>query len=135
MFGVRIITKWSFLAVLYLRNFAYLAEPWHWIRQVREVVVLAVDLSDEAMPGLVLEYGYHTGSTDLDATVLEVRHLRRQADELATPRLCALVRTPWSLWACRSAMCLPCWASAPQCVSQLTSRVSRPGRPGERDGR
>jgi len=46
-------------------------------------VVLAADLPDEAMPGLVLEYDYHTGDEDLDATALEVRQLRRQADELA----------------------------------------------------
>ncbi len=50
---------------------------------VREVVVLAADLPDEAMPGLVLEYDYHTGDEDLDATALEVRQLRRQAGELA----------------------------------------------------
>ncbi len=31
---------------------------------VREVVVRAADLPDEAMPGLVLEYDYHTGAGD-----------------------------------------------------------------------
>ena len=51
---------------------------------VREVVVLAADLPDEAMPELVLDYDYHTGDPELDATALEVRRLRRQADELAT---------------------------------------------------
>lgn len=50
---------------------------------VREVIVLAADLPDEAMPGLVLDYSYDTGDPDLDATALEVRRLRRQADELA----------------------------------------------------
>ena len=50
---------------------------------VREVVVLAADLPDEAMPELVLDYDYHTGDPDLDATALEVRRLRRQADDLA----------------------------------------------------
>ena len=50
---------------------------------VREVIVLAADLPDEAMPGLVLDYRYDTGDPDLDATALEVRRLRRQADELA----------------------------------------------------
>jgi hypothetical protein len=53
------------------------------IRSAGEVVVLAADLPDEAMPGLVLEYDYHTGDEDLDATALEVRQLRRQAGELA----------------------------------------------------
>jgi predicted RNase H-like HicB family nuclease len=50
---------------------------------VREVVVLAAELPDEAMPELVLDYDYHTGDPELDATALEVRLLRRQADELA----------------------------------------------------
>jgi hypothetical protein len=40
---------------------------------VREVVVLAADLPDEAIPGLTLDYDYHTGDADLDATALEVR--------------------------------------------------------------
>src|SRR5512132_2150577 len=50
---------------------------------VREVVVLAAGLADEAMPELVLDYGYHTGDPELDATALEVRRLRRQADDQA----------------------------------------------------
>ena len=50
---------------------------------VREVIVLAADLPDAAMPELVLEYRYDTGDPELDATALEVRRLRRQADELA----------------------------------------------------
>ena len=50
---------------------------------VREVVVLAADLPDEAMPELILDYDYHTGDPELDATALEVRRLRRQADDLA----------------------------------------------------
>src|SRR5260370_38370105 len=49
---------------------------------VREAVVLAAGLPDEAMPDLVLDYDYHTGDPDLDATALEVRRLRRRADEL-----------------------------------------------------
>lgn len=50
---------------------------------VREVIVLAADLPDEAMPGLVLDYRYDTGDPELDTTALEVRRLRRQADELS----------------------------------------------------
>ena len=50
---------------------------------VREVVVLAADLPDEAMPGLTLDYDYHIGDADLDATALEVRQLRRQVSGLA----------------------------------------------------
>lgn len=50
---------------------------------VREVVVLAANLPDEAMPDLVLEFEYHTGDASLDATTREIRLLRRQADEMA----------------------------------------------------
>src|ERR1700721_2295453 len=51
-------------------------------RAVREVVVLAAGLPDEAMPGLALEYDYQTGDPALDTTALEVRRLRREADEV-----------------------------------------------------
>ncbi len=50
---------------------------------VREVIVLAADLPDEAMCDLVLEYDYQTGDPELDTTALEVRRLRREAEELA----------------------------------------------------
>ncbi len=54
-----------------------------WTRRSAKVVVLAADLPDEAMPELVLDYDYRTGDPELDATALEVRRLRRQADDLA----------------------------------------------------
>ena len=50
---------------------------------IREVVVLAAGLPDEAMPSLALEYDYRTGDPELDITALEVRRLRREADEVA----------------------------------------------------
>jgi hypothetical protein len=50
---------------------------------VREVIVLAGDLPDEAMPEVIVDYDYHTGDPDLDEVTGEVRRLRRQADELA----------------------------------------------------
>lgn len=53
-------------------------------RAVREVIVLADDLPDEAMPDLVLDCDYRTGDPDLDAAAAEVRALRNQADRLAT---------------------------------------------------
>jgi hypothetical protein len=37
-------------------------------RAVREVVVLAEGLSDQAMSGLALEYDYQTGDPELDTT-------------------------------------------------------------------
>src|ERR1035437_10516867 len=49
---------------------------------VREVVVLAADLADEAMPGLALDYDYRTGDAGLDATALEGRQLDRKSTRL-----------------------------------------------------
>ena len=45
---------------------------------IREVVVLAAGLPDEAMSSLALEYDYRTGDPELDITALEVRRLRRE---------------------------------------------------------
>jgi DNA-directed RNA polymerase specialized sigma subunit len=93
---------------------------------VREVVVLAADLPDEAMPGLVLDYEYHTGDASLDAAALEIRQARRQAEKLAAAaaartRLAAaeLVAKGWSV---RDVAAL--LGISPQRVSQLTSRAS-----------
>ena len=93
---------------------------------VREVVVLAADLPDEAMPSLRLEYEYHTGDASLDATALEVRQLRRQADEIAAA---AVVRTGQAAaelvargLSVRDVAAL--LGISPQRVSQLTARAS-----------
>lgn len=50
---------------------------------LREVIVLAADLPDDAMPELILDYHYHTGDQELDSTAEEVRRLRREANEIA----------------------------------------------------
>jgi predicted RNase H-like HicB family nuclease len=52
-------------------------------RAVREVIVLAADLPDEAMTDLALDYDYRTGDPLLDAVTTEIRSLRAQADALA----------------------------------------------------
>lgn len=93
---------------------------------VREVIVLAADLPDEAMPGLALDYEYHTGDASLDAAALEIRQTRRQAEKLAAvaaartgPAAAELVAKGWSV---RDVAAL--LGISPQRVSQLTSRAS-----------
>ena len=92
---------------------------------VREVIVLAADLPDEAMPDLTLEYVYNTGDPELDTTTLEVRRLRSQADELAataaarTGQVAAqLVARGLSVRDVASLLGI-----SPQRVSQLTARA------------
>jgi DNA-directed RNA polymerase specialized sigma24 family protein len=93
---------------------------------VREVVVLATGLPDEAMPDLALEYDYHTGDPELDTTALEVRRLRRQADELAAAATARTNQAATQLAArglsIRDIAAL--LGISPQRVSQLTARAS-----------
>ena len=93
---------------------------------VREVVVLAADLPDEAMPVLVLDYEYHTGDASLDATAQEVRQLRREADKLAAAAATRTGRAAAELVArglsVRDVAAL--LGISPQRVSQLTARAS-----------
>jgi DNA-binding NarL/FixJ family response regulator len=92
---------------------------------VREVVVLAADLPDEAVPELVLDYDYHTGDPGLDATALEVRNLRRQADDLAATAAARTSEVATQLVArglsVRDVAAL--LGISPQRVSQLTAKA------------
>jgi DNA-binding NarL/FixJ family response regulator len=93
---------------------------------VREVVVLAADLPDEAMPGLALEFEYQTGDASLDATTREVRQLRRQADEISASATARTSEAAAELVArgmsVRDVAAL--LGISPQRVSQLTARAS-----------
>ncbi len=53
-------------------------------RYIREVVVLADDLPDNAMPGLRLAYEYHTGDSELDSRAASVRQMRVESERLAS---------------------------------------------------
>ena len=93
---------------------------------VREVVVLAAGLPDEAMPGLLVDYDYHTGDPELDTTALEIRRLRREADELAAAATARTGQAAAQLAArglsVRDIAAL--LGISPQRVSQLTARAS-----------
>jgi DNA-binding NarL/FixJ family response regulator len=93
---------------------------------VREVIVLADGLPDQAIPELRLEYDYHTGDPELDASALEVRRLRRQADELAATATARTGKVAARLVArglsVRDVAAL--LGISPQRVSQLTAKAS-----------
>jgi predicted RNase H-like HicB family nuclease len=82
---------------------------------VREVIVLAADLPDEAIPDLVLGYEYHTGDPELDTTALEVRRCAGRPTSSPPPHLPVPVRPPPSLSAvaCPFATLARCWESVP----------------------
>jgi predicted RNase H-like HicB family nuclease len=92
----------------------------------REVIVLAADLPDEAMPELLIDYDYHTGDQELDRTAAEVRQLRQQASELAASAAARTGQAAADLVArglsVRDAAAL--LGISPQRVSQLTARAS-----------
>ena len=93
---------------------------------VREVIVLAADLPDEAMPGLAVDYDYHTGDPELDVTALEVRRLRREADELAAASAACTGQAADRLVASglSAGDVAALLGISPQRVSQLTARAS-----------
>jgi hypothetical protein len=64
-------------------------------RYVREVIVLAADLPDEAEGDVVLDWDYQTGDPDVDRLAEEVRRKRAEIDEATralTAQTAALAR-------------------------------------------
>ncbi|HCT78113.1 MAG TPA: HicB family protein [Micromonosporaceae bacterium] len=107
-------------------------------RYVREVIVLAADLPDEAEDGLTLEWDYHTGDPGLDEEAAQLRRQREtveaesrriaeQTAELAR-RMVAEGR-----YSVRDAAAL--LAVSPARVGQVASRraLRRQPRPGRAD--
>ncbi|HEY1918738.1 MAG TPA: helix-turn-helix domain-containing protein [Streptosporangiaceae bacterium] len=93
---------------------------------VREVIVLAADLRDKAMPELVIDYDYHTGDPELDNAAVEVRRLRRKADDL-TATAVARTQQAAALLVARGLSVRDVAALlgiSPQRVSQLTAKAS-----------
>jgi predicted RNase H-like HicB family nuclease len=94
-------------------------------QSVREVIVLAAGLPDEAMPELVIDYDYHTGDRELDMAAAQVRSLRREADELSAIAAARTAQAAAKLVArglsVRDAAAL--LGISPQRVSQLTART------------
>lgn len=95
-------------------------------RGVREVIVLAADLPDEAMAGLDVDYEYHTGDAVIDTQTAELRTRRRELRQLnanvteQTERLATtLVASGYSV---RDAAALT--GVSYQRVSQLTRKAS-----------
>jgi len=52
-------------------------------KDVREVIVLAADLPDDAVSSLKLAWEYHTGDAILDAKTARVRALRAKLEQIA----------------------------------------------------
>lgn len=52
-------------------------------RAMREVIVLAANLPDEAMDDLTLTWEYHTGDAAVDEQTARIRDLRAEADQLS----------------------------------------------------
>jgi hypothetical protein len=98
-------------------------------RAVREVIVLADDLPDEAIDTLELEYDYRTGNPDLDATTAKVRKLRAEADALAETAAARTAEAAVALVAgglgVRDVAAL--LRISPQRVSQITGKRPRTG--------
>ena len=82
------------------------------------------------MPELVLDYDYHTGDPELDSTALEVRRLRRQADDLAATATARTSQVAAQLVArglsVRDVAAL--LGISPQRVSQLTTKAGEHSR-------
>ena len=94
-------------------------------RAVREVIVLAVDLPDEAMGDLSLSWEYRTGNTALDEQAAQLRNLRAEADELSARASAGTAAMARQLvergMSVRDAAVLV--GVSPQRVSQLTAQL------------
>lgn len=95
-------------------------------RSVREVVVLAADLPDEAMDSLQLDFRYRTGNSAVDTAAVEVRTLRAEADSLVAEATQRTTESAQELaaqgFSVRDIAAI--LGISPQRVSQITARAS-----------
>jgi predicted RNase H-like HicB family nuclease len=95
-------------------------------RAVREVIVLAADLPDEAMPELRLDFEYRTGDPRIDQDAAKVRRLRAQLAEVESLTAASIDALTPELSVRDAGMLL---GVSPQRVSQLASkRAARRGK-------
>ncbi|MHB1592567.1 MAG: hypothetical protein ACYCO9_07195 [Streptosporangiaceae bacterium] len=83
-------------------------------------------MRERKIPGLVVDYRYDTGDPELDATALEVRRLRRQADEPAATMTARTGEVAAQLVARGVSVhdVATLLGISPQRVSQLTAKAS-----------
>lgn len=88
-------------------------------KAVREVVVLAADLPDEAMQGLRLEFEYQTGDPRIDDDAARIRQLRAQVAEVESLTAASILALTPELSVRDAGMLL---GVSPQRVSQVAGK-------------
>jgi predicted RNase H-like HicB family nuclease len=97
-------------------------------KAIREVIVLAADLPDEAMPDLDLGYEYHTGDPRIDQDATKVRRLRAQLTEVESLTAASIQALTPELSVRDAGILL---GVSPQRVSQVARRRRLASRPGK----
>jgi hypothetical protein len=99
-------------------------------KAVREVVVLAADLPDDAMDRVCVEWEFHTGDSALDAETARVRALRAEAERMAAEASQSTATLARRLVACGTSVrdAATLLGVSAQRISQVTRHRSEPPR-------